>query len=276
MIKHSSDRARLRRWLLLCCLPLLAAGGCAAPDAEGATLTALKIGKADALILQAGAHAVLIDAGEEEDSAEILDFFKKQGVEALDALIITHFDKDHVGGADGILRGIPVGAIYDAAYESDSAEYRDYEAAVAEAGVPRTRVSQQTALTFGTLALTLTPSPVDTDQDNDRSLSLSVADGRHSFLLPGDAEEALLDALLEGGLAAHDLLKLPHHGRWKDNLPALLDAVRPRAVLITDSQKNPAEAPTLALLAERGIPVYCTKDGDITVRSTASGLTAAQ
>jgi beta-lactamase superfamily II metal-dependent hydrolase len=228
------------------------------------------------LILQNGAHAVLIDAGEEEDSAEILAFLKKQGVEALDALIITHFDKDHVGGADGILRGIPVGAVYDAAYESDSAEYRDYQAALTETGVPRTRVGEQTALTFGALTLALLPSPVVTDQDNDRSLSISATDGLHSFLLPGDAEEALIDALLEAGLAAHDLLKLPHHGRWKENLPALLDAVQPRAVLITDSQKNPAEEETLALLAERGMCTYCTKDGDITVRSRASGLTVIQ
>ncbi|MDR0898377.1 MAG: MBL fold metallo-hydrolase [Oscillospiraceae bacterium] len=276
MTKHPPARSRLRRWLLWCCLPLLAVGGCAAPDAEGATLTALKVGKADALILKAGAHTVLIDAGEDEDSAEILSFLKKQGVEALDALVVTHFDKDHVGGADGILRGIAVSAVYDAAYESDSTEYRAYEAALAETGVPRTRVGDQTALTFGALTLTLIPSPVVTDQDNDRSLSLSVTDGRHSFLLPGDAEEALIDALLGAGLAAHDILKLPHHGRWKENLPALLDAVQPRAVFITDSQKNPAEASTLALLAERGIRTHCTKDGDIAVRSGASGLTVTQ
>ena len=102
--------------LVLLFLPLLCLGGCTpeeppiGPPGEGTgTLPLLNavtfsIGKADATLIYTAESAVLIDAGEDEDAAEILRFMQRKGIDKLDAFIITHYDKDHVGGADGILK----------------------------------------------------------------------------------------------------------------------------------------------------------------------------
>lgn len=264
-----------RAFVLLLAVALLAVGGCAraAVDTE---VVIFKIGQADAILITSGGHAVLLDAGEDEDAAEILSHLKQRNIPALDAMIITHFDKDHVGGADGVLLGIPVKALYDADYEGKGKQYEPYLRAIEAAGVPRTRVSEETALSFGPLSFTLLPSELSTESDNDLSLAVLMTDGYHRFFFAGDAEEARIDELLEGELSPCDVLKMPHHGRYKQNLPALLDALSPRHAVVTDSDKNPAEAKTLSLLEGRGIQTRATRDGDVLIVSNEKGITVSQ
>lgn len=259
--------------VLLCALLVFAS---CAHALSGTEIAVLKIGKADAIIITTAEHAVLIDAGEEEDAEEILTFLASKRIQALDAMIITHFDKDHLGGADGILAGIEVRVVYDADYESDSKQYGEYLSALTAVGVERMRVSKPLELVYGGVQLSLMPTALETEEDNDNSLVISVADAWHTFLFAGDAEEARIDELLAGGIAQHDLLKMPHHGRTKDNLAGFLDAVAPSIAIITDSDKNPADAETLALLSTRGIDTYETRDGDIRVVSSPSGLSVMQ
>ena len=67
------------------------------------TITALSVGKADALVLKQAGHTVLIDTGEKDDGDKIVRFLKNQGIHSVDLLVITHFDKDNVGGAAKVL-----------------------------------------------------------------------------------------------------------------------------------------------------------------------------
>lgn len=50
----------------------------------------------------------------------------------------------------------------------------------------------------------------------------------------------------------------------------------PRAAILCDSEKNPAEEETLALLQARGIAAYQTQYGDIRITSDEEGLTIRQ
>ena len=67
------------------------------------TAQIFKVGKADAIVLQLEEKVIILDAGEEEDGREIAEYLKKRNLNRVDAMIITHFDKDHVGGADTVL-----------------------------------------------------------------------------------------------------------------------------------------------------------------------------
>ena len=55
----------------------------------------------------------------------ILDYFSEHGIDTLDYLIITHFDKDHVGGADKILDAVKVKRVLEPDYTVDKKQYRD-------------------------------------------------------------------------------------------------------------------------------------------------------
>jgi competence protein ComEC len=63
-------------------------------------------------------------------------------------------------------------------------------------------------------------------------------------------------------------LKAGHHGSSNATDDVWLDAVAPRAVLISANGRQHPFAQVLDLLARRGIPTYCTADaGTITVRA---------
>ena len=93
------------------------------------------VGKADAILLYNGEMAVLIDAGENGDGKDVAEAIRARGIERLDLLIITHFDKDHVGGADKILENIEVARVLEPDYDKDSKQYRQYREALEEQGV---------------------------------------------------------------------------------------------------------------------------------------------
>src|SRR5438034_685670 len=79
-------------------------------------------------------------------------------------------------------------------------------------------------------------------------------------------------ALTYRALLRADVLKAGHHGSSNATTAELLDAVQPRAVIISANGRQHPFASVLALLAARGIPTYCTADnGTVTVRVPPHG-----
>ena len=71
------------------------------------TFTIWASGADAALITAEDGSRILIDAGTNKGGKKLAERFAEEGIERLDAMIITHFDKDHVGGADKILKAFP-------------------------------------------------------------------------------------------------------------------------------------------------------------------------
>ena len=104
-------------------------------DLDTLTVTVADLGKADAILLQSGEHAMLIDAGYEKSSDDLLELLEEQGVSHLEALVLTHFDKDHVGGADHVLEELEVDRLLTPDYKEDSKQYKQFARAAREAGL---------------------------------------------------------------------------------------------------------------------------------------------
>ena len=83
-------------------------------------------GKADAILLSKNNHYIMIDTGEASLSNEILNYFKNNNITKLDYLIITHFDKDHVGSASSIIDNIEIGEVLQSNYPKESEYYTNY------------------------------------------------------------------------------------------------------------------------------------------------------
>lgn len=228
-----------------------------------------KIGKADAILLSSGERNVLIDTGEDDDGQEILSYMEQNGIDKLDALILTHFDKDHVGGADRIVKRVEILKVYQPDYDSDSGQFEEYDTNVRETDTPVEVLSGPVNFTCGRMEIRIYP-PLKGEykEENDYSLITSVTCGKNRLLFSGDAETERLKELMDGeqaidGGLEHAFLKLPHHGRWDAELESFLDAVAPSCAAITCSEKNPADGKVLALLKEREIAVFLTSDGNI-------------
>ena len=276
----------MRRFLtlfsLLLLLPGLCACGAPARAAAPLTVTFLDAGKADAIFLKSGGGFLVIDTGERDDGYDLCRALRKQGASSVDVLIITHFDRDHVGGAATLCDQFPVGRVLLPDYEGDSAEYRDFTASMAQRGIVPERLRESVSFSFGSCDVLVEP-PTDyagageDDNDNNFSLITTVCHGSLRLVFAGDAEKARIREWLGGESAqACDFLKLPHHGVYNGALKDLLRRLDPRVAVICDSDKNPAEEKTLSLLEKHGAQVYETRNGTVTLLSDGRTLTVTQ
>lgn len=223
---------------------------------------------------------MLIDTGYASTAPDVLSCFRSQGVSHLDAMIITHYDRDHIEGIQPIGEAVGVDNIYLPGYEGSDKNYRSCISAVKALGVPSQRVTKELVLNVGGARITVFPSDVayepgsgkDEGNDNDMSLVATLVNGRDSYLFAGDLEEEGIDAYLAAHHGQFDVLKMPHHGKRSSNTSELLDDVRPQIAVITDSQEDPASKKTRKLLKSADVQTYCTsEDGTVVVESDGSG-----
>ena len=220
-------------------------------------------GKADAFLLWTEDSAILIDCGEKGFGKEILSYCESQGIEKLDALILTHFDKDHVGGAAKVLKSMEVGAVYQSNFPKDSSEYENYLEALAEVGIDAVTVTSDRTLTIDGVAYAIdAPKQAEyaVDPSNNSSLIVRVSDGSCDLLFTGDAEDARLAEYLAEDPDGCDFLKVPYHGHWQELLPDLVGKLSPQIAVITSSEEIPEDAETVALLEEAGAQVLLTRE----------------
>lgn len=271
---------------LLAAALLLSFAGCgAAKDtAADAVITFFKAAKADAAVIQAGGAVIVIDTGLEKKADDLTESLEALGVEKIDALIVSHFDKDHVGGAAALLERFDVAAVYQSNQPKDSDEYTAYVEALAERGLEAVTVTDTVSLSHGGLDIEIDgPAEAEyaVDPSNNSSLIVTVRAGGTTVLFAGDAEDARLSEYLETYDRGEGdvILKVPYHGHWQTMLPAFIDAVSPAAAIIPCSRSEPDEDEremTEALLEEAGTSVLRTYEGDITLTLRDGGYAISQ
>ena len=234
------------------------------PDSTDLHIHCFSAGKADAFLLWTEDSAVLIDCGEKGFGKEILAYCEEVGIEKLDALIISHFDKDHVGGAAKVLKSIEVGAVYQSNYPKESSEYGNYLEALDLAGITPVTATSDTVLSIGGVSYEIdapAQSEYGIDPSNNSSLIVTAADGSCRLLFMGDAEEARIAEYLAQSAQNCTFLKVPYHGHWQETLPELFAAVDPQIAVITSSEEIPEDAQTVAALENKGARVLLTREG---------------
>ena len=207
---------------------------------------------------------------------EVVKFLKEEGVTALDALIITHYDKDHMGGASLILEQFNVARVLvpDYEYTGNRPEYDSLVKSMNATSIQPEAVAEATEFSFGETTVLVEP-PVDYDVDviaeavedfdNTMSLFTTVTCGEKKFLFTGDADRRRINEWLQHtSVGDVDFLKVPHHGLFNASMEALIEATKPEYAAITCSKKNPADDFTIELLVKHGVNVFQTRDGRIT------------
>jgi competence protein ComEC len=245
------------------------------PPPDGLRVTFLDVGQGDGILVQAPGVAIVVDQGPPE--ADVARQLRRLGVRRVDLLVLTHPQRDHVGGAARVVRSLRVGAVLDPLL---AATGPDREAAVAEARKRAVRIVAARAgrgFTLGPLRVqVLWPDgPGAPHEDpNARAIVLLVTYGQTDVLLTADAES---DVTLALELPEVEVLKVAHHGSADDGLRELLERTRPRVAVISVGLGNDYGHPapsTLSALAEApGLRLARTDlDGRVVVESDGRRL----
>ena len=247
-------------------------------SAEELSVTFIDVGKGDCILLEKDSSVILIDTGYKESADSVIGYLKDRGITRIDYLIITHYDKDHVGGAARIAEAFEVAQIYLPDYEGSSKYYTAFMEVIEAAGLNASRVSEDISLDISGVTLEIYASDVEYDatsgsegNDNDVSLVVAAIYGEDSYLFAGDIEKAGIKAYLAAGHGEYDVLKMPHHGKSSGKLADFVERVNEQIAVITDSTDDPAEDAVLEMLGSADV-YRSAVNGTVTITGTGDGV----
>lgn len=243
-------------------------------------------GKADAILVLADGEAMLIDAGYMEHADKVVAYLKAQGVSKLKYLVLSHGDKDHVGGMAAVIENFTVERLLISPKKENSDEYNAMLKAVSTASVSVNVPQVGNSFQLGKGSFTVIapgPNALAEGSDNDASLVLQYTYGNRSFLFMGDALSTTEKEIRENKLVKIcDVLKVGHHGKTDATKKKFVKAIAPVYAVITcgetvgDDEDGMPDSDVLEVLTdlnvrilrtdEQGTIVFDTDGTDLKVR----------
>jgi competence protein ComEC len=272
--------------LVICLLvvaALIAVGSARRERGVGLRWTIFDVGQGEAMLIESADRALQVDAGGAPFGAG-LDIGPRvlapalwaRGVRGLDALLVTHGDPDHIGGARMLIADFSPPQYWEGIEVPRHGPSRTLRDAAAEARIAPRRLRAGQRFDWGrALVRVLHPPEPDWERPrvrNDDSVVLEIVYGDVALLLSGDISaeiERSIAALLTP--AAVRILKVAHHGSRTSTSRELLDAWRPHIAVISAGRGNTFGHPApqvLQRLESIGARVYRTDlHGQITVET---------
>lgn len=217
---------------VLLLLPLLWPQGPRIAPGE-AELAMIDVGQGLSVLVRTQHHTLLYDAGPSYSGgldlgeAAVVPSLHALGVPRLDALVISHGDNDHAGGADAVLQVYPVHARFGAP---------GWPRGIGYAPCLRDIAWHWDGVEFRFLH----PPLFFPYLKNDSGCVLRIAGPGWSALLPADIEAVIEERLLheQPELLHVDVVTVPHHGSHTSSTPAFVQAVAPKYALIGVGYRN--------------------------------------
>ncbi|MBF4597792.1 ComEC/Rec2 family competence protein [Curtobacterium sp. VKM Ac-1796] len=216
------------------------------------SVAACDVGQGDAVLLRGGDAVALVDTGDDEE--RLLACLDLLGISRIDLLVLTHFDRDHVGAVGAVADTVETALVGPVGRASDGRVVDD----LLSAGVDVRTADDRVSGTLGPLAWRVAwPLAGSRDAGNDASIVLVTgpADGSAcatclTGVFLGDLGESSQRRLRNsGGLPAGpiDVVKVAHHGS-ADQDPQLYRGLAARVGLIGVGADNTYGHPTASAL----------------------------
>lgn len=245
-------------------------------------VTFLDVGHGDSIFIEfpKGGN-MLIDGGKGADPDEgrnvILPFLRNKGIQAIDAVVSTHPDADHVGGLASVIKGLSTRQVFESGLTAKNDAYLNFEDAVIRKKIKRDILKRSDSIEGAKVVdiICLNP-PAEWAGDsgityNDNSLVIKIDYKDIDLLFCADIEEkAIKDLLRYGQMLDAKFIKLPHHGE-KLSLAgqAFIEKVKPKYAIISQGKASKEilnSKETEESLLVRGIKVFRTnRDGAVFV-----------
>ncbi len=235
----------------------------------------IDVGQADSILITNNNSSMLIDAGNNEDGEDVVNFIKDKGITKLDYVVGTHPHEDHIGGLDDVINSdLEITNIYMPQIETTTKTFEDVLDAIENKGLSITSPKKGDTFNVGNASLeVMTDSILDEDNLNLSSIILLMQYGNNKFLFMGDAEAENEETR---DWPKVDLLKVGHHGSNTSSSDKFLNETKPTYSIIMAGEGNSYGLPTeetLNKLQSIRSTIYRTDlNGTITVTSDGENI----
>ena len=247
LVMKKKRRLQLCIWTLVTFL-LALAFSYAEPRLDEFRMTVLDVGQGQCVILQSCGRTYMVDCGGSRDETaadKAVATLYSQGIFWLDGLILTHYDRDHVGAAGYLLSRVKADKLYlpvgpgQAKWSASVLEGKYNEAIF---------VTEDRTIQWGDVNLSIfAPSVAETS--NESSLCVLFQKENYDILITGDQDilgEKIL--LAENKLPKLEALVVGHHGSNSSTCESLLRQTRPDLALISVGEGNAYGHPSSEVL----------------------------
>lgn len=243
----------------------------------------IDVGQGDCTLIKfPNNETMLIDAGRSSEGERVVaylkNFFKNEGLNKINYLVLTHSDSDHIGGAIDVLQNIEVDTVYrpniytqeeadeltdgSQVYVVDTQTYNTIIDLIGqkECNVVVTKAGESMNL-GGARVEFLSPNEEYYSDSNSFSAVIMITYQTKKFLFMGDAGVDIENALIEeyGSYLDADVLKVGHHGSATSSSDAFLDIVSPSySLMYISSNKDFPDTSVVNKLRELGSEIYST------------------
>jgi beta-lactamase superfamily II metal-dependent hydrolase len=222
------------------------------------------------LIVSPTGKTLLVDGGPEgSGSSTIVPLMKSLGLTALDVMVATHYDADHIGGLDEVARAFPPGRAYDSGdlTATSNGVVSNYLNAIRPV---RTTIRPGLVLDLGGGAFA-TCIVVNGDLisggrvgifgrrdqfdqlGNSSSVGLLIQFGDFDFFVSGDLSgggnnTTDVESTVGQLVGDVDVLQLNHHGSSTSSNPVFLNALKAEVGIVQAGRDNSFSHPTIEVI----------------------------
>ena len=251
------------------------------------TITYFDVGQGDAALIQTpNGFNVLIDTGVwnpnySSGRSILLPHLESEGINKLNAIILSHPHADHIGGMLDLIESIKIDTIYNSGFVYESHLYQSYLQQALENDIPVVELQAGNVLNIddSLLFLVLAPEGGRFNQDpNQHSVVLEVIYGETEFLFTGDAGESQEIRMVENyaDILDTDILKVGHHGSKTSSGTQLMKITTPDISIVSLGKKNrfnhPHPEAVQRILSSETQLLFTSRDKAIVLRSDGTKI----
>lgn len=232
----------------------------------------IDVGQADSILIKQTDKYMLIDAGNNEDGALLVNYFKSMGITSFEHVVATHAHEDHIGGMDDIINNFDVKNFYMPDVLTTTKTFEDVLNALENNNKFYTVLKEDETFNLNEAIFSTIYIGNDEEDLNDTSIVLKLKYQDIKFLFTGDATKKVEEKILNKDIKS-DVLKVGHHGSTYSNSKEFIDKVNPKYGVIQVGKDNSYKHPhkeVLNILNKNDIKIYRTDESG-TIIFTSDG-----
>ena len=217
------------------------------------------VGQADCTLIKLNDDVILIDAGNNNDGKNVVNFLQEKGITQIDYLIGTHADEDHIGGIDDIINSMDIGTFLIPTIGENGTDYKNAVEMAKEKNIQIKHPTRGDIFYFENAQFeVMSAMEEENTSDNNSSLVIKFTYNNTTYLFMGDAETEVENSRSWNKV---NVLKVGHHGSNSSSSTKFLEQVKPEYSIIEVGKNNSYNLPSdkaIKRLEESGTQVLRT------------------